>query len=450
LQAGTMLILVLAANTSFADFPRLASFHAGDNFMPRQFTMRGHRLVFSNGIIFLAAASIVTLIATGGEVSRLIPLYAIGVFTSFTLSQAGMAKHHITKREPGWRSGLVINSIGALLSFLVLTIVATVKFTEGAWVIVFLVPIMVFGLVRLNHAYETEADELQEDAKAAAEAPTLLGHTVVVFVDSLDAATARAMQYARTLVSDELRAVHFDLDPWRTRELERSWTNLGFSRFPLDIVECPDRELTRAAFGLASELTGAGDTELTILLPRREYTKGWHRLLHDHSSNRIAATLASIPHCNVTVVPYHLGARTRPATDLLPAASPTGNGHAENGKKAARIGPAADHVSPGALPPDRTRIAHLTPREPIVVAGRVRAIRVQPWGGNQSLECTLADETGSITLVFTGRRSIAGIRLGTIMSASGVVGEHRGMRAMLNPAYVLIQSPPEPKDPAHH
>ena len=116
LQAGTMLILVLAANTSFADFPRLASFQAGDNFMPRQLTIRGHRLVFSNGIIFLAAAAIATLLATGGEVSRLIPLYAIGVFTSFTLSGAGMAKHHITHKEPSWKRGLVINGIGALLS----------------------------------------------------------------------------------------------------------------------------------------------------------------------------------------------------------------------------------------------------------------------------------------------------------------------------------------------
>src|SRR6185295_9567784 len=164
LQAGTMLILVLAANTSFADFPRLASFHAGDNFMPRQLTVRGHRLVFSNGIIFLAAASIVTLLATGGEVSRLIPLYAIGVFTSFTLSQSGMAKHHITHKEPAWKSGLAINAIGALLSLLVLVIVATVKFREGAWVIMLLVPIMVYGLVRLNRAYEAEDVELQADA----------------------------------------------------------------------------------------------------------------------------------------------------------------------------------------------------------------------------------------------------------------------------------------------
>ena len=124
LQAGTMLILVLAANTSFADFPRLASFHAEDNFMPRQLTKRGHRLVFSNGIIFLAVASIAVLIVTNAKVDRLIPLYAIGVFTSFTLSQAGMAKHHLTHREPHWRYGLVVNGIGAVLSLLVDVIIA--------------------------------------------------------------------------------------------------------------------------------------------------------------------------------------------------------------------------------------------------------------------------------------------------------------------------------------
>ena len=114
-----MLILVLAANTSFADFPRLASFHAGDNFMPRQLTKRGHRLVFSNGIIFLAVAAIVLLLATDAKVDRLIPLYAIGVFTSFTLSQAGMAKHHIREKEQGWRWGLFVNGIGAFLSLVV-------------------------------------------------------------------------------------------------------------------------------------------------------------------------------------------------------------------------------------------------------------------------------------------------------------------------------------------
>src|SRR5262249_7128097 len=159
LQAGTMLILVLAANTSFADFPRLASFHAEDNFMPRQLTKRGHRLVFSNGIIFLAAAAIGVLIVADAKVDRLIPLYAIGVFTSFTLSQAGMAKHHLTHREPHWKYGIFVNGVGAVLSFVVLVVIAITKFTHGAWFIIVLVPIMVYALVRLNRQYESEMEE---------------------------------------------------------------------------------------------------------------------------------------------------------------------------------------------------------------------------------------------------------------------------------------------------
>src|SRR5207249_2323755 len=181
LQAGTMLILVLAANTSFADFPRLASFHAGDNFMPRQLTKRGHRLVFSNGIISLAIAAIVLVVITEAKVDRLIPLYAIGVFTSFTLSQAGMAKHHLTLREEGWRTGLFINATGAVLSLIVDVIIAITKFKPqgailGAWVIVVLVPVMVYFLTRLNKQYEAEAAELEEDARAAAEAAILRRH----------------------------------------------------------------------------------------------------------------------------------------------------------------------------------------------------------------------------------------------------------------------------------
>ncbi|HVW33839.1 MAG TPA: APC family permease, partial [Acidimicrobiia bacterium] len=227
LQAGTMLILVLAANTSFADFPRLASFHAGDNFMPRQLTKRGHRLVFSNGILALAAAATVLLIATDAKVDRLIPLYAIGVFTSFTMSQAGMAKHHVTRREEGWRKGLFVNGTGAVLSLVVDIIILITKFMHGAWVIVVIVPVMVAGLVRLNRQYDAEAHELERDAARAAEAPILRRHEVLVLVDGLDLAAARALQYARTLAPDELRAVHFDLDPVRTEDLTAAWSRLG-------------------------------------------------------------------------------------------------------------------------------------------------------------------------------------------------------------------------------
>ena len=451
LQTGTMLILVLAANTSFADFPRLASFHAGDNFMPRQFMIRGHRLVFSNGIIFLASAAIVTLLATGGEVSRLIPLYAIGVFTSFTLSQSGMAKHHIRLKEKGWKSGLVINGIGAMLSLIVLVIVTSVKFKEGAWVILILVPIMVFGLVRLNKAYVAEDLELQEDAKKAAETPALRRHEVVVLVDKLDVATARAMQYAKTLFPDELRAVHFDLDPWKTDILTEAWQKLGFNRFPLDIIECPDRRVPRAALDFAATLTRDNETEVSVLIPRREYTKVWHRLLHDRSSDSITQALSALPHCNVTVVPYHLGSFVSSAAEadlvLADISKTSTNGHTKEPSKRHRSSPAFDASE---LPVNRVKICDIELRQPTMVAGRVTAIRVQPWGNAPTLECTLTDETGSVTVAFLGRRSLGGVRTGTILSVAGVTSQQHGARTIVNPTYELISVPAMPESPSEH
>lgn len=449
LQAGTMLILVLAANTSFADFPRLASFHAGDNFMPRQFMVRGHRLVFSNGIIFLAVAAIVTLLGTGGEVSRLIPLYAIGVFTSFTLSQAGMTRHHFRLKEQGWKVGAWINGIGAVLSLLVLIIVASMKFTEGAWVIMLLVPIMVVGLVRLNKAYETETEELQHDAKAAAQAPTATKHSVVVFVDNLDAATARAVQYARTLGADDQFAVHFDLDAWKTDLLIEAWRELGLSRFPLDIVECPDRRVPRAALEMVHDLIKDGRTQVSVLIPRREYAKRWHRMLHDHSSSGLAAVLADVPNCNVTFVPYLIGSRPQVGAPIASNVTQVAT-RAREAATTATVGLASQHIDTTVLPVSRTRIADLGERSRSTVAGRVRSVRVKPWSGTPSLECTLADESGSITVVFFGRQAIGGVRTGTVMSINGIAGRHHGMTAILNPEYTIISTPSAPEPPGEH
>ncbi|MCL4293801.1 MAG: APC family permease, partial [Acidimicrobiia bacterium] len=179
LQAATMLILVMATNTSFADFPRLASFAADDNFLPRQLRRRGHRLVFSNGILALAAVAAVLVVVTGASVARLIPLYAIGVFTSFTLSQAGMAKHHITRREPGWRWGLAVNGVGAVLSAVVDVIFAAAKFREGAWIVIVLIPVFVVVLVRLNRQYARDDALLERDAEAAVADPILRRHVVL-------------------------------------------------------------------------------------------------------------------------------------------------------------------------------------------------------------------------------------------------------------------------------
>jgi amino acid transporter len=307
LQAGTMLILVLAANTSFADFPRLASFHAGDNFMPKQLTKRGHRLVFSNGVTSLALAAIVLLLATGAKVDRLIPLYAVGVFTSFTMSQAGMAKHHLTKKEKGYRKGLFVNGVGAVLSAIVCAIILVTKFTHGAWVICVLVPVMVYGLTRLNKQYESEAKELEHDTKAAAEAPVFRRHTVLLLVGTLDRATARGIQYARSLHPDELRAVHAATDLEAADHLADEWVRLGLTRFPLEIVDCPDRRIDRCMAETVAAALADGHTEVTVLVPRLEHKRSWHRLLHDHTGREIAKAITPLQHANLTFVPYQLG-----------------------------------------------------------------------------------------------------------------------------------------------
>ncbi|HEX6786728.1 MAG TPA: amino acid permease, partial [Acidimicrobiales bacterium] len=442
LQAGTMLILILAANTSFADFPRLASFHAGDNFMPRQLTKRGHRLVFSNGIIFLAAAGILMLIVTDAKVDRLIPLYAIGVFTSFTLSQAGMAKHHLTHKEEGWRFGLFVNLTGAILSFLVLVIIGVTKFMHGAWVIIVLVPVMVAALVRLNRQYEAEAAELEEDAPRAAAEPVLRRHVVLIIVDELNLAAARALQYARTLTPDELRAVHFDLDPIRTEDLAAAWSRLGLSRVTLEIRELPDRRLNRAVLQLVAGELVQGDTEVSVLLPRIHHPRTWHRILHDRTADSIAETLTDLPHCNVTIVPYHLRAgASRRHVELLPpvpAAPRSGNGQGAERRGAATL--------PVPQVAGSTPIAEVEARRKAQVTGRVVAVRVQPWGGAATLEATLSDGTGQVTIVFLGRRHVGGVKPGALMTAEGVLSTHGNRVAMLNPVYEFLVQPADGTD----
>ena len=450
LQAGTMLILVLAANTSFADFPRLASFHAGDNFMPRQLTKRGHRLVFSNGIIALSISAIVLVIVTGAKVDRLIPLYAIGVFTSFTLSQAGMAKHHLRLKEPGWKTGFFINGIGAVMTLVVLLIIGVTKFMHGAWVIILLVPIMVWALVRLNRQYESEAEELERDAPKAAEAPIRNRHVVLVLVDQLDVAAARAIQLARTMAPDELRAVHCELDPIRSAQLADEWRRLGLTRLALDVVECPDRRVTRSVAEVVARSLADGQTEVSVLIPRREYTRLWHRLLHDRTSDAIVQVLSTLPHCNVTVVPYHLG-EAPPNVEVLAgvgAEVPGGHdGKATNHRPGRKERPKviADDV---VLPADCAPIASVGFRQHVRVGGRIHALRVQPRAGVATLECTLVDPTGAITVVFLGRRQVPGIAVGTRLVLDGVVGEHHGNEAILNPSYEILEGG-TPPPPAH-
>jgi hypothetical protein len=217
-----------------------------------------------------------------------------------------MARRHLRIKESGWRMGLFINGLGAIVTAVVTIVIASTKFLEGAWVIIALIPILVWVVVRLNHQYEAEREELQGDAELAATAPILRRHTVLVLVDHIDRTAARAIQYARTLTPDDLRAVHIAIDDQHASELADQWSNLALARLPLEIRECPDRRINRSVLELVAEAAADGQTEVTILIPRREYRSAWHRFLHDRTADSIAKAIGDVPHANVTFVPYHL------------------------------------------------------------------------------------------------------------------------------------------------
>ncbi len=443
---ATLLILYTGANTSFNGFPFLASFVAEDSFLPRQLTRRGHRLAFSNGIIVLTIVAIALLLATDAKVDSLVALYAIGVFTGFAMAGAGMTRHHYRTRAGRWRKGMVVNGFSAVLTASIVLIFAIVKFKEGAWVIVVVGPLMFFGLLRMHRQYLREAAQLEEGAPAAAEAPVLARHVVVVLVDRLDMATARALQYARTLMPDELRAVHFCIDDAEANALEAEWGRLGLSTLPLDVVECSDRRLTRAALQLAAESVADGETELTILLPRRGYAGGLNRLLHDRTADRIATIVSQLSHVNATVVPYQLTGgwfshRREWGRAVLAAADGDGRGGVAGGDGAPVARDELERAAFGERVDDAVPIGEVQWRHRVRIAGRIRSVRVQPRSGTANLECVIADGTGQLLLVFQGRRRIPGIQPGARLLVEGMVGDWSHRQAILNPDYELVAGP---------
>jgi hypothetical protein len=396
-------------------------------------TVRGHRLVFSNGIMVLAAASIVLLLATGARVASLIPMYAIGVFTGFTMAAAGMVKHHLTHREGHWRKRVGVNGIAAVVCAVVVVVFAVAEFTQGAWAVVVVMPILVYGLVRTNRQYRAEDVVLEEGAAVeACEVRVLRHHVVVVLIDRIDLATARAIQYARTLMPDEIRAIHFNIDNVRSDRLIERWQQVGLSRLPLDVIDCPDRRLGRAALELAADLAD-GETEVSMLLPRRSYGRTWSRILHDKTADHIIEIVSQLSHVNATIVPFSVApgieGHRGPVTGALVA--PHQNAMTESRAHAPQVGVREL--------PKTTRIADLEWRKRARVAGRVKSLRLQPRSEVPTLECVLVDESGAtITLVFLGRRSIAGLRSGAYLAADGMVGKYQGKVAMINPLYELL------------
>ncbi len=301
LMVGTFLILILAANTAYADFPRLASIIARDGYLPRQFFNRGARLVFSNGVIFLATVAGVLIVVFKGDISKLIPLYAFGVFTGFTLSQAGMVRHHLKLKEENWRFGLTINAIGAGATGLIALVVVVSKFTEGAWIPAALIPIMVFGFRGIGKHYKRSRGAVVAPAGYRAPRET---HTMVVLVGGVNKGVLRAVQYARSLNPDRLLAVTVASNDEERKAVEDQWKAFEVP-IELHTVYSPFRELTRPILQFIDELDERHqDDIITVVIP--EFVTSWStQWLHNGSAFALKAKLLYRPHTAVVSVPIH-------------------------------------------------------------------------------------------------------------------------------------------------
>jgi amino acid transporter len=299
MQFATFAILILAANTAYADYPRLSSIIAKDGFLPRQLTNRGDRLVFSNGIIVLSLVAIALVVAFGGNVTALIPLYAIGVFTGFTLSQTGMCVHHYRLRESRWRLHMVVNAIGAVTTAVVALIVVVVKFTDGAWIPAALIPILVIAFKAINRHYRRVADVITVEPGYPVARHT---HYVVVLVGSINKGVLQAIGYARSLAPDRLIAVSIVQDHDEELRLREQWHEFDIP-VELHTISSPYRELSRPLLAYLDELDEESvDDIITVVIP--EFVTGISsQWLHNQSALALKARLLYRPNTVVTSVP---------------------------------------------------------------------------------------------------------------------------------------------------
>jgi amino acid transporter len=314
LQISTMAILTLAANTAFADFPRIASILARDGYLPRQLHNRGDRLVFSNGILALAAVAALLIVAFGGITTALIPLYAVGVFCGFTLSQFGMVKHHQRLREPGWKRHAAVNAVGAAATLVVLVVVVVSKFAIGAWVPVVLIPTIAFVLTRVKRHYDRVARALRLPADFR---PRRHTHTVVVLVGSVQQATMAALAYAKSLAPDRLYAFSVASEPEEAERIMEQWHEHNID-IPLKILSSPYRELSAPVLAELDAIDAEHENDIiTVVLPEFVLTRWWEQLLHNQSALVLKGRLLFRKNTVVVSVPYHIERDEAEVPDLL-------------------------------------------------------------------------------------------------------------------------------------
>jgi amino acid transporter len=439
-QASTAAILFTGANTSFNGFPALASFVAEDRFLPRQLTKRGYRLVFSNGIVTLTVLSVLLLVATGGSVGALVPFYAIGVFTGFSMAGYGMTKHHLTHRDPGWRKRLAINLSAGILSTVVVVIFAVAKFTEGAWLVVVIFPLLVMALTRLNREYRSEAAILEMFRTDRPEVMKYARHRVFVFVDSVDLAVVEALRYGRGLRADELTAVHFMVDAAHAAQLRKRWDHYELDT-PLRIVDVPDRRVTRAVQAFVAKARDEHpDTNVTVLLPRRTFARLLGRLLHDRTADKIAQAVSVIPDAAATIVPYDVESRIREAypdefEQRIAHGIDTVQAWVSQGDE--RQLEAYAHP---ARPPSVITVAGLIPGQRGTVEGRVSEVEDINEQGRTLRRIVVGDSSGELTATFRPGHGGADIEPGQLLRITGKA-RRRGDRpiSMLDPAYHVVE-----------
>ena len=468
-QAATALILYTGGNTSFNGFPFLTSFVAEDSFLPRWLMKRGQRLVFSNGIIVLTVLSVTLIGVVGANVNALVPFYAIGVFTAFTMAGFGMAKYYRTHQGPGWRHKLVICFSSGVLTSIVVVIFAVVKFTSGAWLILIIFPVGVFALIRLNLEYRTEARVLENIGERRASSggvqrqPNYSRRVVIVFVDDFDLATLAALRYAKSLRPTTVRAVHFVIDSEKAEQLRAAW--LPDRSVSLEFIDCPDRRLTRCAAELVSREAEHPGTQVTAILPRRSFSLR-ATLLHDRTADKIAGVVSRVPNAAATIIPFDVQNRVRvlaerqavhdgqaPGSVTPPPGPPADGTTAERqavqdvqvADSAATPGEDKPEPLPGAggydrpiPPPDVTPIGALHQPGKATVEGRVRVVEIRSVERNSVLACEISDSTGDLTALFYGRSRIPGLMCGSRVRLRGPVGIKGGAPVMVNPAYELI------------
>nr|HPU38305.1 APC family permease [Microthrixaceae bacterium] len=305
LQIATMAILILAANTAYADFPRLAAIIGKDGFLPRQFANRGDRLVFSNGVLILAAAAGILLIAFNGNVTLLIPLYAVGVFTSFTISQTGMVRHHIKERQKGWKLSVVNSSLGAVATFIVAMVVIVSKFVIGAWIIVLLIPCIVVAFKGVKGHYNHVARSLRVPADYHL-SPTVPGHGVVVLVGGVNQSSLAAVRYARSVGATDVVAVTVAIDEEEADRVRDAWKRFGLD-LPLEIIESPFRDLTHTVVDYLDELNARWNHDyLTVVIPEFVLPHWWQGVFHNQSALALKVALKYRKDTVVVNVPFLL------------------------------------------------------------------------------------------------------------------------------------------------